>query len=67
MVVRAGRLKVFVRGVDNLKRIGANDALRMGVDGCLEEILRGLPDEGLDRTFDGETEDGSLIGQFQTA
>ena len=55
--MRAGRLKVFVRGVDSLDRIGVNDALRMGF---LEEILRGLAGEGLDRTFDGEIGDGSL-------
>ena len=60
MVVRAGRLKVFVRGVDSLERIGVDGALRMGVVGCLEEILRGLEGEGLDRIFDGEIGDGSL-------
>lgn len=60
MVARAGRLKVFVRGVDSLERIGVNDALRMGVIGRLEEILRGLGGERLDRTFDGETGDGSF-------
>ena len=65
MVARAGRLKVFVRGVESLERIGVDDALRMlGEVGCLEEILRGLAGEGLRRTFDGETEEGGFDGAF---
>ena len=60
MVVRAGRLKAFVRGVDSLERIGVDDTLWMGVVGCLEEILGGLVGEGVDRTFDGEIGDGSF-------
>ena len=60
MAVRAGRLKVFVRGVDSLERIGVNDTLRISVVGFLKETLRGLAGEGLYRTFDGETGDGGF-------
>ena len=60
MVVRAGRLKVFVRGVDSLERIGVDGTLRMGVNGFFKETIEGLAGEGLDGTFSGETGDGSF-------
>ena len=60
MFVRAGRLKVFVRGVDSLERIGVDGILRMGVDGFFKETIGGVAGEGLDRTFDSETGEGSF-------
>jgi hypothetical protein len=64
MLVRTGRLKAFVRGVDNLERIGVNGALRMGVVGCLEEILSGFVGKVLDMAFGDKTGDASFGSAF---
>src|ERR1700735_3054762 len=53
IAVSAGRLKVFVRGVDSLERIGGSGALQLGM---VDDVLGGLnclAGEMLDRIFDG--------------